>query len=146
MPYLLALGLVNYVGGVYFNKATIDKGDVEPKIWGTDARNIGLLGGLAVATIGFAVGAPILLAIGLGAAGSSAVSKDTTVRIVGGLKQMVKDETDRQLTASRAPLQIPTTDAPGSVVVPPAPDAPAVPASQGPNAVDFASLIVPQAA
>lgn len=143
MPYLLALGLVQYAGGVYFNKATIDKGDVEPKVWGVDTRNVGLLGGLAVATLGFAVGAPILLAIGLGAAGSSAVSKDTTVRIAQGLKQMIKDETDRQLTASRSPLQIPT-DAPGSVVVPPAPDA-AVPASQGPNAVDFASLIVPLA-
>lgn len=77
-PILLAMGLVNVGTTTVLSKATLDAGNPEPKLFGYDARNVVMGGGLVMALFG----SPILAAIGLGAAVAAWNNKDTMNRVV----------------------------------------------------------------
>jgi hypothetical protein len=106
MPLLLALGITNVLSSTYWNKKTIDGGELQPQAMGTDARNVGVIGGLAATALGAVIGVPLLVAVGLGVATSSFVNKDTTTRVAEGLKTWIKDETNKAIAARMAAPQI----------------------------------------
>jgi hypothetical protein len=146
MPFLLAMGLVQVATSVYWNKKTIDGGELEPQAMGTDARNVGVLGGLAVATVGAIFGAPLLLAGGLAVAGSSYVNKDATARVKTGLEGWIKSQADAAIAqrSGTAPAL------PGPAAPPPPPAAPPASGPMGRAAQQagnaFLDAILPQGA
>lgn len=96
MPLFLALGLSNVLSSTYLNKATFDKGDPAPTVWGQDLRNVGMVAGLALALFG----TPLLSAIGIGAAVASYVNKDSTARVQGMVQKQIGEfraELDKKL-------------------------------------------------
>ena len=138
MPLLLALGLANVLSSTYLNKATFDKGDPAPTVWGQDLRNVGMVGGLALALFG----TPLLSAIGIGAAVASYVNKDSTTRVQTMVAKQIGEfraELDKKLKEAglnpdpALPIdpqrQIPGPPA-GIKVVPPPPPSNAAPQTQ----------------
>lgn len=90
---LLLLGALGAGVGVYENKAATEAADLEPKIFGMNAQNVGIGAGL----LAMLLGGPMLAPLGMSVAVGSYVSKDAMARAKQGLDQIVADAVKKQL-------------------------------------------------